>query len=228
MITDTRLTIETPEGTDLPLTPAGLGARSVAYVLDFLIYIGVLIGLGIVTSFFGSLGWAANVIGGFLIFWFYPVYFEVWRKGQTPGKKYMKLLVINEDGTPITFAASTLRNLLRVVDALPAFYCTAIVCSILSNKFQRLGDIAAQTLVVYADEEIALTQANDLGYRPVPVGLTTDEQRSFLDFTDRCKKLSVDRQNELASILQPMLGSKDPVKAIKQIANTMSMGSKKK
>src|SRR5690606_22433001 len=113
LILDTRLSLETPEGATLSLIPAGPGVRVVAFCIDFIIKSGVSLLAFIVFALLGHMGLGLALIIAFLLEWFYPVYFEVWQQGVTPGKKSLGLRVVNDDGTPITFGASLLRNLLR-------------------------------------------------------------------------------------------------------------------
>ncbi len=227
LITDTRIAIETPEGADLPLDPAGIGSRMMACMIDWLIKFAINIALSFALAFSGKFGAGLGMIAFFLLQWFYPVYFEVWRGGATPGKKHMKLLVVNDDGTPVTFAASLLRNLLRVVDFLPFAYLTGVIACISNNKFKRLGDFAAGTMVVYAHQNQPKPVIDITGRQPVPAGFSTDEQRALLAFAERSRLLSNDRQRELAQILQPVINTNDPVKTIKQMANTMIGGADK-
>lgn len=218
LIIDTRRTLETPEGTDLPLYPAGPWIRSLAYTIDWLIRSASSIAVGFVFSGSG-LGQAMILITYFLLEWFYPVLFEIWRDGQTPGKKAMRLKVVNDDGTPVTFSSSLLRNLLRVVDFLPAFYIGGIVTSVCNRDFKRLGDLAAGTLVVYNQQVQSMPTLDDVGSRPVPTGFSTDEQRMLVAFAQRGHSLSAERQQELAQLLGPILSEPDKVATIKQMAN---------
>ncbi len=221
LILDTRLSLETPEGAMLPLAPAGVGVRIMAFLLDFLIRFAATVVVYIPLSALGRTGFGLALILAFLLEWFYPVYFEVWRQGRTPGKKRYGIRVINDDGTPVTFAPSLLRNLLRVVDFLPLFYLAGIVTSVLNRHFKRLGDLVAGTLVVYDTPPPAVPDLDIKGHLPVPADFTTDEQRALLAFAERSKQLSPERQSELAAILQPLLNTPEPVIAIKQMANTM-------
>lgn len=215
---DTRQTLETPEGTDLSLHPAGFWIRSLAYTLDWLLRIAVVFAAGIVLGASG-IGQGLTLVIYFLMEWFYPVVFEVWYGGQTLGKKALRIKVINDDGTPVTFAAALIRNLLRVVDFLPAFYVTGILSSLCNRHFKRLGDLAAGTLVVYANPVAASPALENVGSRPVPEGFSTDEQRFLLAFAQRSSTMSPARQAELAQVLAPALGPGDPTLAIKQMAN---------
>lgn len=218
LITDTRITLETPEGTDLPLYPAGFWVRTLAYSLDWLIRAAAVLALSMVLSSSG-IGQAVSLIAYFLLEWFYPVAFEVWRNGQTVGKKMLRLKVIHDDGTPITFASSLIRNLLRAVDWLPLFYVTGIVASVCNRQFKRVGDLAAGTMVVYAHPQAQQPQLDDVGSHPVPAGIDTEEQRALLAFAQRSATMTDARQHELANMLTPLLSHDDPVIRIKQIGN---------
>lgn len=221
MLLDTRQSLETPEGALLPLTPAGFGVRALAQTLDILIRYGIVTVLMIVLSLLGRMGTGLGLILMFLLEWFYPVFFEVTRNGRTPGKKWMGIRVVNDDGTPITFGPSLLRNLLRFVDFLPVFYLTGIIASLCNRQFKRLGDLAAGSIVIYEVPPAREPSFEVRGQLPVPADFSTDEQRALLAFAERSKYLSVERQSELATILLPVIDSKDPVIAIKQMANTM-------
>jgi uncharacterized RDD family membrane protein YckC len=69
--------------------------------------------------------------------------------GQTVGKRYRDIVVVKSDGSEITWLAAVGRNLLRIVDALPAFYVVGIVASLVTDDNQRLGDLATDTVVVH-------------------------------------------------------------------------------
>ncbi|MGB3609986.1 MAG: RDD family protein [Cellvibrio sp.] len=221
MILDTRLSLETPEGAALPLAPAGLGVRIMAFLIDMLIKSVAIIIVFTLLGIFGGMGMGIALILTFLLEWFYPVYFEVWHQGRTPGKKNLNIRVINDDGTPVTFGASLLRNLLRVVDFLPLVYLTGIITSLFNARFKRLGDLVAGTLVVYDADPTPDPDFDIKGRQPVPTDFTTDEQRALLAFAERSKRLSPERQSELAGILLPVLKTDEPVITIKQMANSM-------
>lgn len=221
MLLDTRQSLETPEGALLPLTPAGFGVRILAQLLDIMIRFGITTVIFILLSLLGRMGTGLALILTFLLEWFYPVFFEVTRQGRTPGKKWMGIRVVNDDGTPITFGPSLLRNLLRFVDFLPMLYLTGIIASLCNRQFKRLGDLVAGSMVIYEAPPARAPSFEIRGQLPVPADFSTDEHRALLAFAERSKYLSAERQSELASILQPLLASKDPVIAIKQMANTM-------
>lgn len=221
MLLDNLHCVETPEGSDLALRPAGVGVRIYAFGIDFLLKAIVTTIISVAFGVAGAFGTGIGLILFFLLQWFYPVYFEVWRNGQTPGKRRMDISVVNDDGTPVTFAASLVRNLLRVVDFLPFFYVAAIICCVLTKDFKRLGDLAAGTLVIYRYPPMQQPDIDSTGKLPVPSDFTTDEQRALLAFAERSKVLSPERQQELAQVLRPLLPPGDAVVVLKKMANTI-------
>jgi uncharacterized RDD family membrane protein YckC len=85
----------------------------------------------------------------FVVFWFYPVLFEVLDRGRTPGKRALGLRVIAVNGAPVGWLAAFTRNLLRTVDMLPFGYATGLIASLADPWGRRLGDMVAGTLVVH-------------------------------------------------------------------------------
>jgi uncharacterized RDD family membrane protein YckC len=221
MLLDTRHAIETPEGARLPLTPAGFMVRCQAQLIDLLIRMVITIAISIALALLGKMGAGLAMILIFLLEWFYPVFFEVTRQGRTPGKKWLGIRVVNDDGTPITFGPSLLRNLLRAVDFLPLFYLAGIICSLCNRQFKRLGDLAAGSLVVYDTPAPQHSHFAVQGQLPVPTDFSTDEQRALLAFAERSNYLSTERQAELAALLVPVIGAQDPVTHIKKMANSL-------
>jgi uncharacterized RDD family membrane protein YckC len=109
----------------------------------------VYIGLIFILPKFGNFGLALFRISLFAMEWFYPVVFELAWKGSTPGKRWLGLRVVMDNGTPITGRASLLRNLLRVVDFAPFMYGFGLLAMLFNRDFKRWGDMAAGTIVVY-------------------------------------------------------------------------------
>ena len=150
---DTRYQVETPEGIDLHLRPAGLVPRALAFAIDLAIRGLILAVTFIVLGLLGQFGMGLGTILLFLVTWWYMVLFEVFNQGRSPGKQMLGLRVVHDDGTPIGWAASLTRNLLRFVDILPFGYTLGIISCLNHPAFKRLGDIAAGTLVVYRDAD---------------------------------------------------------------------------
>jgi uncharacterized RDD family membrane protein YckC len=159
-----RLEVETPDHVVLRYDLAGAGNRGFAAVVDFAIALLIafaglmLLGLGgrllgaadaLSEESFFALG-GLTLILTLVLIWAYFILLEWLWNGQTIGKRLYKLRVINEDGSPARFTAVLIRNLLRLVDFLPAFYGLGVLVIVLSPKSQRLGDLAAGTYVVRA------------------------------------------------------------------------------
>ncbi|OOG13903.1 RDD family protein [Pseudomonas sp. C9] len=202
---DTRYQVETPEGIDLPLRPAGLMVRALAFTIDLGLR-GLILGLlFIVLAFLGKLGAGLGSILLFGVSWWYMVLFEVLNQGRSPGKQWMGLRVVQDDGTPIGWSASLLRNLLRFVDLLPFGYFLGAVSCLQHPTFKRLGDLAAGTLVIYREQPLPPPQLPDAQPRRPAFPLSLTEQRAILGFAERQGELSEARVNELAAILaQPL------------------------
>lgn len=207
---DTYYKIETPEGINLLFRPASPIIRSIALLIDILVQIGIAIVFTIIIQFFrsyiGLKAWGYLLgfifIFLFLLYWWYFVLFEVLNNGQSLGKRFCNIKVIHDDGTPISWTSSILRNLLRSVDILPSFsYGLGLITSLTSKEFKRLGDIAAGTLVVYNEEKPISNNIPSVSAVACPFSLTLQEQQIILTFAERNKTLSAERRLELASIL---------------------------
>jgi uncharacterized RDD family membrane protein YckC len=145
-----RLTITTPEGVAVDLALAGIGSRFMAAMLDIVIQvsIGVAGGFILAALFEGGVLVLLLSIGAFLVIFGYDVAFEVLNGGRTPGKRSAGLRVVRDDGAPVTFVTSAIRNVMRIIDFLPVFYGVGMTSIFLTRHHQRLGDLAAGTIVV--------------------------------------------------------------------------------
>jgi uncharacterized RDD family membrane protein YckC len=168
-----RITLTTPEGVDIDMVVAGLGSRTLAGLLDLAIQLGALIALSLMVS-------AANVDNGFavailiivffMVLFGYFLAFELLNRGRTVGKMAVGLRVVRIDGGPVTFVPSAVRNLLRLIDGwalLTLFICpVGMVACVASSRSQRLGDLAASTIVVR--ERFAFQPGLAAAVSPVP------------------------------------------------------------
>jgi uncharacterized RDD family membrane protein YckC len=208
---DTIFRLETPEGIDLSISPAGPVGRGLALAIDSAIRWGALLAVGLAISSLGEMGIGIFAVLFFLAEWFYPVFFEVLWNGQTPGKQALGLRVVNGDGTPIGWSASLIRNLLRVADLLPLFYVAGVVSVLCSDRMQRLGDLAAGTLVINTrDAKLSIGRPREIdarGASHTSVTLRPEEQRAILSFAERRGELSGERAQELAGLLEPLTGA---------------------
>lgn len=209
MLLDTTYDIATPEGVELRLPLAGLAPRALAWLVDAGIKAGVLIGALTALSFLGAFGIGFHLVLTFVVLWFYNVLFEVFRHGATPGKRYFDLAVTSSNGTPVDWSGSVIRNLIRTVDILPGCYAFGCISMLLTSKFQRLGDLAADTVVVYRARSVAVSRPAEVAPRPVDVPLSREEQQAIVGFSERSSRISAERAEELAAILAPVLGEVD-------------------
>jgi uncharacterized RDD family membrane protein YckC len=204
---DTVVYAETPEGIMIELRPAGLTSRFYAFLLDWLIRIGILYAVALVAAAMGGLGIALMLILFFALEWLYPVMFELSRWGATPGKRVLGLKVVMDSGLPVTPAASFTRNLLRVADFLPLLYGFALASMLIRKDFKRLGDIAAATLVVYQPlpaPKIYLSEIEPLApARP----LAPQDQAAVIALAARASRMTTERLDELAALAAPVSGN---------------------
>lgn len=164
-----RIKIRTPESVELEFTLAGIGSRTIALVVDYLIWGAVLIGLLIFWSFLSvrlqeffpnnqSIDlWisAITILLTFAVYTGYFVFFETLWRGQTPGKRYSKIRVIRDDGQPAGAIQAILRALIRPIDDT---FFIGMLLIILTKREKRLGDLIAGTLVI--QEERSFVSAN--------------------------------------------------------------------
>ncbi len=168
-----RMTIETPEGVSVTVPLAGVGSRFIAATIDFTIQATIVIVALVVFVAYGVGGGAGPgffSIVVFGMFFAYDVAFEVLADGRTPGKRWTGLRVVLAGGQPITFVPSAIRNLIRPLDFLPSGYLVGIATILVTKRNQRLGDLAAGTVV-----ERAPIKSTRPALRPVitPVELPT-------------------------------------------------------
>ncbi len=170
---DLTVAVQTPENISFEYQLAGPFRRFPALILDiafrYLFVFALILVFGFVgwMPFFqlsGALFSAFLVVGIFLLSWFYGLFFEAWWNGQTPGKRVCGLRVVSVDGRPINGIQATIRNFVRVADFFPyastltfdaesemfliPTFLVALTCMLMTRRFQRLGDIAAGTMVV--------------------------------------------------------------------------------
>ncbi len=196
---------ETPEGILLQLKLAGPVVRACAWSIDAAVRMVLYSAVAMVNGFLGGVGMALILIGFFLVEWFYPVVFEVY-SGATPGKRAMGLLVVHDNGTPVSLPASLLRNLLRVADFFPTLYGTGLLTMLGNRRFQRLGDLVAGTLVVYRERELQEIKIPQVAPKPPPQRLSVEELRNIIAFAERSNTLTEERRIELANQLAELTG----------------------
>jgi uncharacterized RDD family membrane protein YckC len=160
--TEEVLIIETPERVPLHFALASIGNRFLACAIDHTIQVLALLIIFIAALVLANLSfleqmlasapkwvYAVMIILLFLVFAGYFTFFEWIWSGQTPGKRWLKLRVIREDGRPITFWEASVRNLLRPLDMFPmGSYSIGLIAVFVSTRDQRIGDMVGGTVVV--------------------------------------------------------------------------------
>ncbi|WP_024610174.1 RDD family protein [Pseudoalteromonas sp. TB64] len=196
--------IHLPEGVEIALTPVGLVARSYAYMIDFAIRAIIITLLSLFFGLLGAVGEGLALITFFVVSWGYNIYFEA-RSGQTPGKKRLNIRVVQDNGLPASFSQIVVRNLLRPADMLPFGYFFGLLVMAFNERFKRIGDWAAGTIIVY-DEAFLERPILPSGISEVPtLVFTTQEQLAILTYAERSNTLSSERRIELAAILSQVM-----------------------
>ncbi len=203
---DTVREVETPEGVVLTLRLAGPRVRGAAWGLDFVLRGMVLTVVVLALLCAGQVGQGLTFLAFFALEWIYPVVFEVLGGGATPGKRLLGLQVVSQDGRPLDWTASVLRNLLRAADILPFGYAIGLLTMLLDEDFRRLGDVAAGTVVIHRERVAREGRLPTVPPVRVPVALRLDEQRALVDFGLRYEDWGRDRAQELAGLLAPLVG----------------------
>jgi uncharacterized RDD family membrane protein YckC len=154
-----QINIDTPELVEIELPLAGIGSRFLALLIDYLIWFtGILLLYWLYSVFLpglksfseSSYQWAVAIrfLIFFLLNWGYFTLFEAFWNGRTPGKRIARIHVIQRSGRAIGLFESMARNLVRFIDQIPFFYAVGLITMFCTRQHQRLGDLAAGTLVV--------------------------------------------------------------------------------
>ena len=231
------LVVTTPERVSFSYTTAGLGTRFVAQAVDLFLLAIVAAAGGVVlfqlaTVLPGSdLPLILLIFFAFSLLWGYFVALEAIWSGQTPGKRLLRLRVVGLRGEPITLSQAAVRNLLRPVDFLPVYYGVGIITIFASTRSQRLGDMAAGTVVVRERQAIGLRQllalASDAERQEQArwatmraAGISTPRRwapqmepalRRFIQaYAGRRAQLPPDRRRQLAAGVEPALRAAAP------------------
>jgi|GEM_PF-596812 len=236
-----RLTVTTPEHVELRFETAGIGSRTGAQIIDLLLLLLINIGFALFGMLIVELlpegaaaEWTEQWMVSVMIIMFTLLNFgyfligEYVTGGRTVGKRVMGIRVIQDNGRPISFLASAIRNLLRIVDMLPAMYFVGALFSFLHPNDKRLGDIAAGTVVVYEQGgERRKRKRIDkmlLKWRPMLPDFTLeawereringDEWALLSGFAERLPYMTEQRAEKIAQgiieLLAPKLGLMEP------------------
>ena len=220
-----RLEVETPDHVTLRYDLAGGGNRGFAALVDVvaatLIFVGMvalwlalqdIVGVGLMRSLSGLM-----LLLAFLIAWSYFVVLEWLWEGRTLGKRIYGLRVITADGSPAPFTAVLIRNVIRVIDFLPAFYGLGLLAIVATPRSQRLGDIAAGTFVVRAPKpRMDLLSLRTIAPSAGPAstlrvrGLTGELQRLVREFVARERTLAPRDRARIAAPIAAALRARLP------------------
>ena len=203
-----RLTLATPEGVDLDFALAGLGSRGIALMFDWVLKGLVIAALAIIlvgVAPGGSLGVALFLVLSFVTVFAYDVAFEVLSSGRTPGKRWTGLRVIETDGGRVGLRASTVRNVLRILDGPVTLYILGSLTVLFTSRNQRLGDLAAGTLVIrerHAADKLAPAATPDVPLAHYPAAdlsaVTGEDLATVRSFLARREGLEPAARSQLA------------------------------
>jgi uncharacterized RDD family membrane protein YckC len=213
---DTTVEIETPEHVLFTCSVAGPARRALAYLIDLLVRSAILFVIGAALSLasLGDAGLSGWKLGALLLLmfaleWGYYVACEALMNGRSVGKRALGLRVVTQAGLPVSFGGSVLRNLLRAADFLPTGYAVGLLTMALDPRFRRLGDWAADTMVIFEErprlrDPIRLdppAQAAELDQLPTRLDLPGPVLEALELFLRRAPELQTLREDELASML---------------------------
>lgn len=149
--------ITTPEHVPIRLEPAGAGSRFLATLIDSFMITAISTTLGSLLFIVlpGGIAAALIITINFILTWGWHVFFETKKQGRTPGKRALRLRVIDSRGLPVSLYQSLVRNIVRALDFAPAFYGIGAIALLLSPTRRRLGDVVADTLVIRDAQPLA-------------------------------------------------------------------------
>ncbi len=231
---DGQINVVTPENVAFHYEVAGPFRRLPAYLIDLAIRVVIAICMWIALGLIASIGLfdfgvGAMLIGFFILTHFYGGLFETFWNGQTPGKRVIGLRVLTVDGRPINALQAVLRNILRDVDTMPysfgffipemqavGLYWVGLISMALTDRYQRLGDLAAGTMVVVErkswthgvvkiTDPMALALAADI---PIDFEVTRSLGKALSMYAERRLNLSPLRRAEVARHLAVPLVSR--------------------
>lgn len=248
MVDDERVNLHVPEQIEVSYELAGVGSRFLAALIDTSIVAAITVALGggawFVRAWLTGASLVSFVTGlivagaAILLYIGYHMWGELARNGQPPGKAWTGLRVVSVDGGPVSVEQSAVRNILRLVDFLPISYAIGLVSLLVTRRNQRLGDLAAATMVVKERLETLSPEVTPTVDRPpVPPlppevseellrsvragvrAVSREEERTIRRFLERRYELAPDARRRLATRLADTLRQRFPGIAPGQLAN---------
>ena len=214
--------IVTPEAVLLDVETAGYSSRILAGLLDIIIQV-VILGLLVVLLALALRGdesatTTAVAIASFAVLFVYPIAFETWSRGRTPGKMALGIRAVTTDGAPIRLREATLRAMGGIVDKLlPPGGVTGALFVTLTPKHQRIGDLIAGTMVIRDPEKFVVTPALWFSAPPGleayaetidPTAITVEQYTVVRSFLTRGSSLSSPVRQALAVDLATRLSER--------------------
>ncbi|QKD83893.1 RDD family protein [Thermoleptolyngbya sichuanensis A183] len=234
-----RINLHTPESVELEFSLAGIGNRALALLIDYHVVALSLLGFSILWIFLSTQlmsyllqregdfsavpPWllAVFILGTFAIYAGYFIGFEVYRQGQTPGKRFAKIRVIRDDGRPIGLTQAALRSLLRPIDD---FFFIGALFILFGKREKRIGDWVAGTIVVQetgrrAKPSLALSDRTQQLVAHLPTlanlrNLHPDDLAVIREYLDRRKDLTRKARHDLSLTLACQVRSRIQLEAI--------------
>jgi uncharacterized RDD family membrane protein YckC len=195
---------------------AGVASRFIAGTVDLFLQLVLiaLIALATVTLIGGGIGLALFAMGAFAAIFLYDILFENFAAGRTPGKRWTHLRVLRAEGQPVDLPASAIRTGMRLIDYLPSFYLVGMSSIVVTERNQRLGDLAAGTIVVREPGRKRRSVNNAPKREPLATAgwdvsaVSADEVAAVRRFLERRDELGSEARRELGFRLEQGLREK--------------------
>jgi uncharacterized RDD family membrane protein YckC/uncharacterized membrane protein SpoIIM required for sporulation len=226
---DRQVDVETPEHVAIGYALADLGSRFTALLIDRLILLlaqaGVFLAAALIWtsaggsgSLFSGMGLALAIAAFFVLQWGYFILYEGLRDGQTPGKRWMGIRVVQDGGYPVTLEGAAVRNLMRLIDSQPMPSCiVGGLAMTLHPQTKRLGDMAAGTVVVRDRGQRIPEEAAPAAAVQGPPRLSDQEFAALGMFVERRRDLDPAVRGQLARTLVARLArplAEDPRRSL--------------
>src|SRR3954454_16628554 len=210
-----RITIQTPEGVPVDMLLAGYGSRFSSQLIDGAIKLTMMGAILAALGLAGAFGTAIALVVVFVVYVGYDIVFETLADGRTPGRRWWGMRVVREGGEPVNFTTSAIRNIVRIIDGIGTSYAAGTISILVSKRNQRLGDMAASTLVVR--DAPATAAATATANRPAGAtagdawdvtGISAQELATVRSFLERRYQLEGGPRSQLARQLADGLRGK--------------------
>lgn len=223
MTDNDQLVVKTAEALDIRLDVAGIGSRSYAFIIDWHIrflllltwFLGAIAFMGRnwwpeLTE--GQLGWVGIIYTAmiFALYFLYHPVLEVLMRGSTPGKRWAGVRIVTREGKTPGAGALLIRNLFRILDALPGLYLVGLISAFCTRYHVRIGDLAAGTVLVHVDK-VSAQSVQQAARLAIDAKLSVQQQGLLLDVLDRWKDLDREVRIDLAQRLLASLDEALPI-----------------